>query len=66
MEIKNRNFDQYNDRNERLISANGRVTSVELPENHHAHEKLKEVRLNVQINKIRKFKKVAANSTWYN
>jgi hypothetical protein len=65
MDLKNRHFDQHNDRNERLISANGCVLSVELPENHQAHEKVKDVRLNVQINRIRKFKKVAANSTWY-
>jgi hypothetical protein len=65
MELKHKHFENKINCNERLISANGRVVSVELPENHHAEDKVKDVRLNVQINRIRKFKNVAANSTWY-
>ena len=63
MELKHRQFTQVAD--EHIIGAGGKMVAVGLPENHHAAEKVRDVRMNVQLNRIRRFKNVAARSTWY-
>lgn len=47
------------------LHAKGDPYSIELPEKHHAAEKVRDVRINVQLNRVRKFKKTAAESVWY-
>ena len=47
-----------------LYETNGPYSST-FPSKHCADEKVTDVRLNVQLNRIRKFKNVAAKSIWY-
>jgi hypothetical protein len=65
MELKQQQYDAATKHNSgNLYATKGPYSSV-LPSKHHATEKVRDVRINVQLNRIRKFKNVAAQSVWY-
>jgi hypothetical protein len=60
MELKQQQYNAASKHNSgNLYAAKGPYSSV-LPSKHHATEKVLDVRINVQLNRIRKFKNVAA------
>ena len=59
---------QYNHPQENAVGnlySKGGLYASKVPDNYHALEKVKDVRMNVALKRIRKYKQVAIKSLWY-
>ena len=65
MDMKKKKSDNPERVQQPVINAEGQIVQFEMPHNLHVAARVSDVRTNVQINRIRKFKNVAAKSIWY-
>jgi len=65
MEMKKKQFNNPENIKQCLLNTAGHPVAFDIPENMKISTKISSIRTNVQINRIRKFKNVAAKSIWY-